>query len=82
VSRPVEESDDEDVIVPGTPLGTAPIIEESQGGDTIFVKPLVMRDPERLRLPPDTITSALEPSPEASPEPTDLPASTALVRVD
>jgi hypothetical protein len=44
------------VIVPGTPPGTTPIIEESQGGDTIFVKPLAIRDPERLWLPPD-ITS-------------------------
>jgi hypothetical protein len=74
VSRLMEESDDEDVMV------TAPIIEESQGGDTIFVKPLAIRDPERLQLPPD-ITSASEPSPEASPEPTELPPSTVPVRM-
>jgi hypothetical protein len=46
VPRPVEESDDEDVVVPGTPPRTAPIVEESQGGDTIFVKPLASyKDP-------------------------------------
>jgi hypothetical protein len=38
-------------------------------------------NPELLRLPPD-ITSALEPSPEASPELTELPASTAPVRME
>ena|SRR2546423_12719260 len=43
ISRPVEESDDEDVVVPGTPPRTAPIVEESQGGGTIFVKPLAIR---------------------------------------
>ena len=42
--RPVEESDDEDVIVPGAPPGTALIIEDSQGGDIIFGKPLAIRD--------------------------------------
>jgi hypothetical protein len=41
MSKPVEESDNEDVIVPGTPPGAAPIMEESQGGDTVFVKPLL-----------------------------------------
>jgi hypothetical protein len=60
------ESDNEDVIVPGIPPGTAPRIEESQGGDTILVKPLAIRDPERLRLPPD-IASALEPFPGSIP---------------
>jgi hypothetical protein len=33
----------------------------SQGGDTIFVKPLAIKYPQRLQLPPD-ITSALKPS--------------------
>jgi hypothetical protein len=50
VSRPVEESVDEDVMVLGIPLGTTPIIEEPRGGDTIFVKPLVIKDPKRLLL--------------------------------
>ena len=77
MSKPVEESDYEDVIVPRTPPRTVPIIEESQGGDTIFVKPLAIRDPERLRLPPG-IASALEPSTE----PTELPALTAPVRME
>jgi hypothetical protein len=47
MSRPVEESDDEDVIVPGTPPGTAPIIEESQGADTIL--PCAFRGLSSLR---------------------------------
>jgi hypothetical protein len=81
VSRPVEESDDEDVVVPRTPPRTAPIVEESQGGGTIFVKPLAIRTPERLRPPPD-VTPALDPSPETSPEPAELPASTAPVRME
>lgn len=34
-------------------------VEESQGGDAIFVKPLAIRYPECLRLPPD-IASTLE----------------------
>jgi hypothetical protein len=44
----VEESDDEDVIVPGTAPGTAPIIEESQGGDAIFVELLNYKGPVRI----------------------------------
>jgi hypothetical protein len=58
--------------------GTTPTAEESQGGDTILVKPLAIKGPQHPRLPLD-ITSALEPSPEASPEPTEVPASGVLV---
>jgi hypothetical protein len=80
VSRPVEENDDE-VVVPRTPPRTAPIVEESQGGGTIFVRPLAIRTPERLR-PPPGVTPAQESSPETSPEPTELPASTAPARME
>jgi hypothetical protein len=45
VSNPVEESDEEDVVIPGIPPRTALIVEESQSGDTIFVKPLAIRTP-------------------------------------
>jgi hypothetical protein len=80
VSRPVEERVDEDVIVSGIPPGAMPIIEEPQGGDTVIGKPLALKDPEHLRLPPG-ITSTLESSPEASSQPTELPASRAPVRM-
>jgi hypothetical protein len=43
----------------------APIVEES-GGDTIFVKPLAIRTPERLRSSPD-ITHAPRTLPETIP---------------
>jgi hypothetical protein len=52
MSRPVDKSVDEDMIIPGVPPRATPIIEESLGGDTIFVKPLDVKDPERLRLLP------------------------------
>jgi hypothetical protein len=81
VSRPVEEKVDEDVIVSGMLPGALPIVEEPQGGDAVVGKPLALKDPERLRLPPG-ITSTLESSPEASSEPTELPASTAPVRME
>src|SRR5947209_12415005 len=75
-----EESVSEDMVVPRIPPTTTPTTEESQDGDTIFVKPLAIKDPERLRLLPDT-TSALEPAQEICPEPTELSASTAPVRM-
>jgi hypothetical protein len=79
--RLVKERVDEDVIIPGTLPGIARRIKESQDGDIIFVKPLAIKDLERLRLLPYS-TSALELSPEASPEPAELPASTAPVRME
>jgi hypothetical protein len=57
VCRPVEESVDEDVVVLGIRPGTTPTIEESQGGDTILTKPLAVKDPQRLRLPPGIISA-------------------------
>jgi hypothetical protein len=48
VSRPVKHSVDENVIVPGIPPRTTPVIEESQDRDIIFVKPLAIKDLERL----------------------------------
>ena len=39
----MKKSDDEDIIIPGTPPRIAPIVEESQGEGTIFVKPLAIR---------------------------------------
>ena len=81
MSRPVEEGVDEDVVVLGMPPGISRAIKESQGGATIFVRSLAIKGPERLRLLLDS-TSALEPSPEASPKPIELPASTAPVRME
>jgi hypothetical protein len=58
------------VVVLGMPPGISRAIKESQGGATIFVRPLAIKDPERSRLLLDS-TSALELSPKASPEPID-----------
>jgi hypothetical protein len=44
VSRPVEEGVGEDVVVLGMPPGISRAIEESQGGATIFVRPLAIKD--------------------------------------
>jgi hypothetical protein len=81
VSRPVEESVDEDVIVPGISPRTTPIIAESQSGDTIFVKPLAIKDSR------ESTTTAryyicLRTLPGSIPEPTELPVSTASIRIE
>jgi hypothetical protein len=82
VSRPVEEGVDEDVIVPGIPPRTTPIIAESQGGDTIFVKPLAIKDSRESTTTARYYICLGTPPQEASPEPTELPASTASTRIE
>jgi len=76
----MKKSDDEDIIIPGTPPRIAPIVEESQGEGTIFVKPLAIRTPERLRPPPD-VTPVLDASLETSLELAKLSASIAPARM-
>jgi hypothetical protein len=61
----MEESNDKSILGPGTP----PVVDESQGGSTIFVSPLPVRALARLQAPAG-VTFALEASPEGAPEAT------------
>jgi hypothetical protein len=81
VSRPVKESVDEDAIILiwNTARSNAYDRRTTRWRYSLW-EAFSPKDPERLRLPPD-ITPALESFPEASSEPTELPASTAPVGV-
>jgi hypothetical protein len=74
---------------PRTPLrkeASEEPVEESQSGTTIYLRPLKLRTPERVRPPLEVYPEvSLEASPEASPEEPEgskLPASTAPGRIE